>query len=98
MVVAQIVWFGIENLFDSLRQRVYEPARCEPHINLIFFFLRYGADLQHLTLVLLAKYLDRSADLNLLVFLLFRTEQPDRPTWPLQSVSIQVAAIIRDKS
>ena len=81
MVVAQIVWFGIENLFDSLRQRVYEPARCEPHINLIFFFLRYGADLQHLTLVLLAKYLDRSADLNLLVFLLFRTEQRDRPTW-----------------
>src|SRR5207248_11714887 len=46
------------------------------------------------SLVLLAKYLDRSADLNLLVFLLFRTEQRDRPTWLRQTVGIQVAAII----
>ena len=73
-MVAQIIWFGVKNLFDPLRQRVNEPTRCEPHISLILFFWRYGADLQHLTLVLLAKYLDRSADLNLLIFLLFLTK------------------------
>src|SRR5207244_5048855 len=94
MVVAQIVWFGVENLFDPLGQRINEPTRREPRINLILFFLRYGADLQHLPLVFLAKYLDRSADLNLLVFLLFLTKQRDRPTWLRQTVGIQVAAII----
>ena len=49
MAIAQVIWFGVENLLDLLWQRVNESTRGEPHIQLVFFFFRHTADLQQLS-------------------------------------------------
>src|SRR5207244_6578733 len=67
MIVAQIRWLNVEDLFNLPGQCINGPARSKPDIYLILFFLRHAADLQHLTFVLLAKDFNRVSDLNLLV-------------------------------
>ena len=71
MIVAQIRWLNVEDLFNLPGQCVNGPARSKPDIYLILFFLRHAADLQHLTFVLLAKDFNRVSDLNLLVLFSF---------------------------
>ena len=65
MPVAQIVRLGAQNFFDLFRQRVNETRAREPHIDLVLFFFRNAADLQHLPLlVLVAKNRDRAPGLG----------------------------------
>ena len=70
MRIPQIGRLYVKYFFDLFRQGVNRPARSEPHIYLVFFFLWNGADLQRLTFVLPPEHLDRVTELDLLIFLL----------------------------